>query len=567
MWPWMLEQRMTNCTPQGTRLWGRRRVAGWWVGATTVAVVALLFVAREAAWAEQTEASTDAESFTSPGSGPLKLSLADCARLAMTYNPDVRDAALTVRAKKLEIGAARGRFAPTLTVDATVRRDVVGETLIINDPRGRYTTTKPVFDLLLSGPIPYGATYGLRATTEIAWSTRFADVISPTYRNTLALELTQPLLRERGSASPGGAMADAKLFVRQAEAQLDAKGNDVLLDVAKAYWELYAHLEDLYTMQGGVKWFEGLIARLRGSRAQDPGVARRLWEEQMADIEAALDRKMDDVLQAERKLLELIYLTDGGEHVSIMIDRHLAVTDRPAVVEENRTLKELTDLAFKNRPEIQDQKEQLSLAQDEVTVQGRKARPKLDLVLNAGLSSFTGEPTVGRAGYQQPKQGEDPSSRNPHPQIVGGMGDAWRQVFNGSMPFIEAGLKFELPFHGRSRRLETNKAEVELQRQKAKLWAIQSKIALEVRDAWMKVRSHARWFNTARESFETTGQRQSEALKDYFAGKMSAGDVSWAGEFVGRTIGGPVWSGRAYMVARAELARAIGEIKDYMGVK
>ncbi|MBK6846397.1 MAG: TolC family protein [Proteobacteria bacterium] len=207
---------------------------------------------RAAPWAA---ADTAGDAAGGEGDAPappqvLKLSLKQCAELALQYNPRVREATLDVADRERKLANERGAWVPTLSASGLLKREVVGEPFAFNDPRGRFTNTGPGFEAGLKGLAPLGTLYGVKAKSELLWTTRNAESISPQYRNRLGVELTQPLLRGWGVPTVMAAQRAAELEREVARGAGRGVGDDVLLELTRAYWELYIRYNLLETQRG-----------------------------------------------------------------------------------------------------------------------------------------------------------------------------------------------------------------------------------------------------------------------------------------------------------------------------
>lgn len=490
----------------------------------------------------------------------LQLSLKRCAELALLYNPRVREAALEIPDRERVWANERGAWVPTLSASGLIKREVVGEPFAFNDPRGRYTNTGPGFEAGVKGLAPLGTLYGIKARSELLWTTRNAESIAPQYRNRLGVELTQPLLRGWGVPTAMAAQHAAAIGREVARGNVRGVGDDALLELARAYWELWIQYDLLNLQRGGFDYFQKQIDRARTTKPRNAEGITRAYETLIAHQQNVIAYTVQTILRGERPLLAQIYLTDGGRRASIPIDQRIVPTDRPAPQPEQRSLDALIARAYARRPEVRAATDKLRAQELIVAAEGNRSRPALDLVINAGLASFTGEATRGRPGH-------DLVTNLPHPDISGLYGNAWAQVFQGRMPYVEAGLRFELPIAPGVRRNKVREAEIERDRLRVKLWALKSRVALEVRDAYMRLQHQARMLEIARDAFDRVAKQKDQALEDAFAGRGEVGQLQWAEEFVGRLIGGPSWTAKDYMIVQAELWRALGDLREQLGVK
>lgn len=536
----------------------------WWQPpavsrACTLSLLACVILAARPPAAGAQVQEGDAASLSTPPQ-VLKLSLRQCAELALQYNPRVREAALDVADRERKLANERGAWVPTLSASGLLKREVVGEPFAFNDPRGRFTNTGPGFEAGLKGLTPLGTLYGVKAKSELLWTTRNAESISPQYRNRLGVELTQPLLRGWGVPTVMAAQRAAELEREVARGARRGVGDDVLLELTRAYWELYIRYNLLETQRGGLDYFQKQVERARSARPRNAEAIVRAYEQLDAHLKNVMAYAVRDILSGERQVLALIYLTDGGRRASVALDQRVIPTDRPEPAPETRSLDTLIARAYARRPELRAATDKLRAQELIVAAEGNRSRPVLDLVVNAGLASFTGEATRGRPGH-------DLVTNLPHPDISGLYGNAWAQVFQGRMPYIEGGLRLDLPLAVDVRHNKLKDAMIERDRLRVRLWALKSRVALEVRDAYMRLQQQARMLEVARQALDTVAKRKDQAVEDLFTGRGEVGEVMWGEELVGRLLAGPTFAAKDYMIVQAELWRALGELRDQLGVK
>ncbi|MBK6848806.1 MAG: TolC family protein [Proteobacteria bacterium] len=380
-----------------TQLRQGRRAAS----ACAVALLALLSGARGAR-AEREGSGQEGGPTASDAAAPaqpqtLKLSLKRCAELALQFNPRLREAVLEIADRERKLTNERGAWVPTFSATGMVKREVVGEPFAFNDPRGRFTNTGPGFEAGIKGLAPLGTTYGVNARSELLWTTRNAESISPQYRNRLGVELSQPLLRGWGVPTVMAAQHAAELEREVARGNVRGVGDDALLEIARAYWELYVQYDLLNLQRGGFDYFQKQIDRARSARPRNADGITRAYETLIAHQHNVIAYTIQYILRGERQLLAQMYLTDGGRRASIALDQRIFPTDRPAPQPEQRSLDELIARAYARRPEVRAANDKLRAQELIVAAEGNRSRPALDLVLNAGLASFTGEGPRGRA--------------------------------------------------------------------------------------------------------------------------------------------------------------------------
>ena len=246
------------------------------------------------------------------------------------------------------------------------------------------------------------------------------------------LSFSQPLLNGAGKAYNTSLIVLAEVDERVAWDKLSTQLQDYLLDVVRAYWELYLQRAVLQQKIRHFQRAQVILTELEDRREIDAA------ESQIARARAAVTSRRSEIIRAEtavrnaesqiRALVNAPDLVDSGqiELVPTEVPAHdlIAVSPRDALVS-----------ALENRPEIDEAIQQIRSAGVRLDVAENELKPVLDLVLETYVSGLRGSSDIGQALADQFTLGE---------------------------PSYSAGLLFEMPLHNRAARARYLRRELEM---------------------------------------------------------------------------------------------------------
>lgn len=223
----------------------------------------------------------------------------------------------------------------------------------------------------------------------------------PSYRASLFLELSQPLLRNLGSDVALAEVRIARNAERAATQQLKAQLISTVTETERAYWDLVQARRSLQVQQRLLE---------RGIATRDVLESRRNFDVKPAEFSDAVAtvkaregnviRSINRLRQASDTLKALMNdpnLTVGSETLLVPVD---AAVDEPI----SYTLLDSITTALANRPEVQQSILDIDDASIRMTVADNAKLPLLDLALQTGFSGLdddagTAYEEIGEADY------------------------------------------------------------------------------------------------------------------------------------------------------------------------
>ncbi len=377
--------------------------------------------------------------------GKLRLKLDDAVRLALLNNSDVRINQLQIDQARYNVLGAYQPFAPSLISSFNSTRTSAPAT---NQLQGASTPTA----LNQAAQFSYSQTFQTGTVTSYSFSGSKSDTnssfyfINPYLSSLLSLQVTQPLLRNRGLFPNRAPLVIARRNLEQSRQVFESQVNNSISQVVGQYWSVVAAREGLKIDRASLQQAEASYQH--DKRALELGALPPLdiyrSESQVAQRRVQVIQSEYTLKQAEDRLRQVI----GADLDPYIQALDLELDENPEPQGELLTTDAKTELgvALKRRPEMEAARQQLAIDDTAVRLAHNNLLPDLSL---AGFYSSTG---IG---------GNTFNSATP-PALVarGGFGDALSQVFGFGFPTYGFTLTLNLPIKNPSAAANLGRASV-----------------------------------------------------------------------------------------------------------
>ncbi len=313
-----------------------------------------------------------------------------------------------------------------------------------NDPVGNTLTTGNTSDRFRDDQLT--SSFGLRkqnrngANVSLLQRGGFQEnnstFLQPNPQGTSRLELnfTQPLLRDHGRAVNMTSVVLASINVQLARSEVREELEEHLVDVTRAYWDLYQsraeYLQKFRLLESGEQLHEKLKARGEIDSQQ----------RQILRAEVATTRRRSELVRIETRIRNAqsrLRLLTGDAGLADVAHCELLPHEHPVADRVEVSMRSATLTALDNRPDIAQSLRQIQAVSTKVGAAKNQVLPRLDLLLSsyvAGLDSRSD--TFGAIGRQ----------------------------FTDGGPSYAAGLLFEMPVGNRAARARLQRNQWELSR-------------------------------------------------------------------------------------------------------
>jgi outer membrane protein TolC len=311
-----------------------------------------------------------------------RLSLAEAVALAARNNPVLAQFDFALAEARARVVQASGREDVLFEVEASYRRQPAPGELALAFERQDLTFVEARLTRLL----PTGGTIGVAANNGFSHVVGAVDSATgmrfdvDTHTPSLALIVTQPLLRGIGPSVARQQLHRARAGRQVATLRREAAAADILRDVVAAYWELAYATEEVRIRRDSLdraqKQLEEVKAQVNAGRK--PRAA-------LAEVDASVAGREEDLLRAEMALTErsldmrrLLGLEIGPGQID------LAAAEAPQVDARDPDLQAAVGRALdRNQALLATREEQRSVEVD-LDVARNALLPTLDLSFSAG---------------------------------------------------------------------------------------------------------------------------------------------------------------------------------------
>ena len=404
------------------------------------------------------------------------LTVAEAVARAIEKNPEMMAERTGKEAAAAALLGAKGAFDPVLGFRLAQRTATTPATSILQGVNGRLDERTSAQATTLRQRLPW---WGMRFENQlennrVSTSSPFTSLnpyYAPVWRTTLAV----PIWRYRKTDDARTNLKVRRANQQAASEEFQARVLDLAARVEAAYWMWVAALEADAAAGESVRYArEALESTQRLVRAGEQadnelagarGLLRRA-EEQGAQLAG-------QAREAEQQLKALL-ASDGTdplwEQVWKPVDTSLAL---PAAA----TAAELSQRALERRPELAAAALRLKAERENTKLAAEGRKPAVDFSVTRTAQ--------GLAGRSVPQGTLFPGfSLDAPPQLIGGYGRAYSQVWRNLYPTYEASLTIELPLRNREAEGRLGEQRAMERRAEAQTRQLAVQTTLGVRRAW-----------------------------------------------------------------------------------
>jgi outer membrane protein len=404
--------------------------------------------------------------------GKLRLTLADAIRLTLLNNTDVRINQQQVEQAKFGVLSAHQPFAPTLNSFFNSQRSSQPTT---NQLQVGPTSTGPLSTLNQFGQSAYSQTFQTGTNFQTIFNGSKGDTNSsffffnPFLTSSLTLQLTQPLLRNRGLFPNRAPIVIARRNLEQSRQTFEAGVNNSMALAIGQYWNVVQGRENLKIARTSLD--QAQASYEHDKRALELGALSPL---DIYRSESQVAQRRVQVIQSEYLLRQTedqfrqVVGADLDPYIRAL-DLDLVENPEPQGELFSMDAKTALEQALKRRPELQAFGQQLSNDDTSIRLAHNFLMPDVEL---SGFYTST-----GLGGNQLNAAGKTPRV------IPGGFGDALSQLFGFGFPTYGFTLALNLPIKSPAARAGLGRALVAKRTDLYGLRKQQQTVALDVLNA------------------------------------------------------------------------------------
>lgn len=413
--------------------------------------------------------------------GKLELSLKNYIDLVLANNPDVSIQKLSVEYQKNAIQRAFSVFDPAVLASFRSTRQQTPSNSVLNGAASLNQLTQPLsinYTQLLGTGMTYSVGF---SDTKISTNSAFATY-NPSYGSNLNFNITQPLLRGRGSYFVRLPITLARSRLKSSQYSLEDQIMQLISNAELAYWAVVEARESLLVQEKSLALADTSLKRSK--RELELGAISSLEiyqpEANYANAELAVTQARYRLQQAEDALRRQI----GADLDPKTRDVPVVLTEsvNPPTDTATPDKEQVVERALARRPDLKSLAE--NVGADDLTIAQANNALLPDLSLTAQYGSF------GQGGTFYARQNVfagDGTSSQVITAVPGGFGDAWSQMFGFGYPTYGFGLTLRLPIKDRKASADLADAVVTKKLDALKLRSAQQNARLQVLQALSQV--------------------------------------------------------------------------------
>ena len=458
---------------------------------------------------KQLNAGQTAQGAVQPVQGQtVDLRLDDAVGRAMDQNIDLAVARLNPQIQDLALAGTRAAYRPTLTSTLGDRsRSQTASNTLSGAAAGAVTSTQTyTYNGGVSQVLPWtGGTASLSWTNSRAFTDSNNYTINPTYQSSFTAQIQQPLWRNFRTDSTRNSILTGLISRQVADVNLRSSVVNTEASTRNAYWDLVYAVQNVEIQENAVKLAEQFV-KDNQAKVEVGTLAPLDVIQAQSNLASARQRLMQAQQVREQNELTLKRLIVGSTQDPLWAAT-LNPVDRPEppARAEPIDVKAAIANALSKRTDLEVARQ--TLRQSEITLRYNKNQTLPDANLTASYSSSG---TGGNIYDRKVVVGGVPTLLQ-----AGGYMDALSVLRRLQVPDWNVQVQFSYPIGTSSAEASYARARVQYQQSLTQMKSAELRVATDVTQAALNVRSNLQQVETARAARELA-QKQLEAEQSKF---------------------------------------------------
>ena len=452
---------------------------------------------------------------TDPGRETITMTLEQAMERALETNLDIQTARLSPRMQAYSLQAARAAFMPTINGTYGYTNSVSQSTRQL-EGGARTTSQTHRLNTSIDQALPwYGGNVGIGFNNSRASTSDVFTTVNPSYRATLSLDYTQPLLAGLRTDNQRTALQTQEIQGSVTELELESRVENITEQVRQAYWGLRAAIEQIEIQRQSLAQAQQLLAdnqvRVRlGTMAQIQVIQA---EAQVAAAEQSLLNA--EVQWRNQELAFKSLLLSGADDP--LLYQTINPVDFPVLTDQEVDIQAAIERALSERTDIQAARQERRIAELELEVTENNRLPELNLNASYSLAG------VGGTEYERSGLGGAPVLVN-----QGGYNDALHAIAGFDVPTWNLGVTFSYPLGMKSAKANLERARLQMDQRDLAIRAQELAIVTEVTNTGLAVRDTRLQLAAAPRSRELAEQSAAAEVTRFNAGAATNFEVTTA---------------------------------------
>ena len=446
-----------------------------------------------------------------PAGSVRRLSIDDATRLALEQNLGIRIQRIEPQIQDVGVWQARSFWSPQLSSTLTKNSADSPSTSILSGTVPVITTGQFATGLSLQQLLPWGASYAANWNNARFTSSDPANTFNPRLSSNIALNFTQPLLRNLSIDQIRQQVQNSKKSRDLSDIQLQAVVTGTTRGVKNAYWDLVYAINNLKAQQQSLALSQQSLKD--NQKRVEIGTMAPIdivqAQAEVASNEQGVIVAEANIKQAQDNLRALILDPGTPDFWTVEFEP----TDEPAFSEQPIDVDEAVRNALSKRSDLLSAKNSLEQSDINIKYYRNQILPDVNALVNYGAIGVGG---VQQTGGFNPITGQTLPIVNVDRSYISALGD----VFGSAYPQWSVGVQIGYPLGASTS--HANLARVKLQYDEAQLQMknLELQIATQVRAVARNVQTNQKRVQSARASRELQ-ERKLEAEEKKLAAGMS----------------------------------------------
>ena len=465
----------------------------------------------------------------------IHLTLSEAVLLALASNTDIRVVSFDPAISKEDMVRAAAAFDYEFFGTISYSKDDLQR----SNPLQAGVTKRRVFQAGLRQQTILGTQWEASYTFTRTFDNAAFETISTRYEPVLALEITQPLLRDGWPEFNLAELRIARITRKVSEEQFRQRVEEVVTQVIAAYWQLHlAHYElDIQEklLAETIRTEKRVRARLDIDATM---VEVKQAEAAVATRRARVIRARNNVVDARERLIRFI----SEEQLNLAGEYQIVLETPPIVTEVRYNVEDQLVTALAHNPALAQARFAIDAADISVRVAKNQLLPRLDLTVTGSFQGLSNQQKQSHANL-------------------------------GTLDYASysAALTTEIPIGNRLRRADLRQVRLRRLRAIAEMQNIADQVALQVRNrvreihtAYQEYLAQKAGVQAAKiqlEALESLEEIRAPLTPEFLNTKLGAQ------EMLANAAIDQVRAVAAYNTAMAELAQATGTVLQIEGVR
>ncbi len=436
------------------------------------------------------------------------LSLQDAITFALQNNLDIEQFRQGVRISQFSLNSLRGVYDIVSSADVNFRSQTIpvanlfqggGQTSSLTS---RTTTWNLVTNEFIEKT---GAFWQAEFDSNRINTSSTAATLSTQYSPVLSLSLTQPLLRNFSIDQNRRLIQIAKKSLDMSDSQFRQRVIEIINQVQLAYWDLVFAIRNEQISRESVE-----LTRTQLENNQKMVEAGTLPPIDLRSTEAALESRKGDVIVAlqgvttAENVLKALLIKDATDK---LWNAEIQPSNEPQLGTQSFNLDEATQLALKNRPELDQIRIQAEQKSVDINYYKNQLKPQVDLF---GL--YTNN---GLAGTPSEIVGVGVPDR-----FIGGYPQALNNLFGQDFKTYQFGVRLSFPWRNRTAEGNLGRSLAESRQLDARQRQVVQTVQIDVRNALQAVEAARLRFEAA-QAGRTAAAAQLKGEQEKFRAGLS----------------------------------------------